>query len=399
MLTSLALLLVVGLLMGWIFKQFHLPGLLGMLITGVLLGPYMLNLIDQSVLNISAEIRQIALIIILARAGLSLKLEDLKQVGRPGLLMCFIPACLEILGMILVGPYFLNITRLEAAIIGSVIAAVSPAVIVPRMINLLENGYGTNKKIPQLIMAGASIDDVFVIVVFTSLISLATGDKISWSTFMKVPLSIIFGVVVGAGAGFLLSVFFKRVQVRKTVQLVILLCLSFLLVSCESTVAKIIPFSGLLAVMAMGIVLLKYSPIAAVQISDQLSKLWIAAEVLLFALVGATINLAYVAKAGIVVVILVLIVSVFRMLGVVLCLINTSLDSKERIFCVIAYLPKATVQAAIGGIPLAMGLACGEIVLTVAVLSILITAPIGAIGMDLSYKKLLKKEKNCSILR
>lgn len=389
MLTSLALIFLLGIILGSVFQKLRLPSLLGMLITGILLGPYALNLIDGSILGISADLRQIALIIILARAGLSLDLNDLKRVGRPAVLMCFVPASFEIAGMMLLAPALLGISILDAAIMGSVIAAVSPAVVVPRMLKLMEEGYGREKSIPQLIMAGASVDDVFVIVLFTSFTSLSSGTKISWVQFAQIPVSILFGAALGFAIGFLLTLFFRKLHMRDSVKLLIILSISFLLVSLEKVIGKTIPFSGLLAIMAMGIAVLKFYPVLAKRISPKFSKLWVAAEVLLFVLVGATVDISYAVSAGFVAVILILLVLLFRMAGVFVCLLKTSLAWKERLFCMIAYMPKATVQAAIGGLPLAMGLPCGPIVLTVAVISILITAPLGALGVDLTYRKLL----------
>lgn len=392
MLISLALIFLFGLLLGGFFKQLHLPSLLGMLIVGIVLGPYGFNLIDSSILDISTQLRQIALIIILTRAGLTLSLHDLKQVGRPAVLMCFLPACCEILGMLLLAPVLLNISLLDAAIMGSVIAAVSPAVVVPRMIWIMENGYGKKKCIPQLVMAGASADDVFVIVLFTAFTSLAGGGSISFMQFVRIPLCIITGIIVGTLIGYFLSCFYKKFPLQNTIKLIILLSCAFLLVALEDLIGNFIPFSGLLAVMAAGMALLKFSPPVAEELSPPLSKIWMIAEILLFVLVGATVDIGYAISASPLVILLVLLVMVFRMAGVFLCLLKSSLSMKERFFCIIAYIPKATVQAAIGGLPLAMGLSCGNIVLTVAVIAILITAPLGALGIDLTYKKLLNRE-------
>ena len=391
MLTSLALIFLVGLSFGAILKRLRLPSLLGMFITGIVLGPYVLNFIDSSILRISTELRQIALVIILARAGLSLDLQDLKRVGRPAVLMCFVPACFEIGGTMLLAPPLLDISLLDAAILGSVIAAVSPAVVVPRMLHIMDSGYGKEKSIPQLIMAGASVDDVFVIVLFTAFTSLAVGGDISLEQFAEIPISIILGIGVGSVIGFLLCLFWKKVHMQDSAKVIIFLSTSFLLVSFEKFAGGIVPFSGLLAVMAVGVALLKFYPLLAEHISSKFSKLWIAAEVLLFVLVGASVDIRYAISAGLNVVILILLVLVFRMVGVFVCLLKTSLTMKERLFCMIAYVPKATVQAAIGGLPLAMGLPHGQIILTVSVISILITAPLGAFGINLTYKKLLKK--------
>lgn len=391
MLTSLALIFLCGLLFGTLFSKLKLPPLLGMLLTGIVLGPYVLSLLDPSILSISADLRQLALIIILTRAGLNLDLASLKKVGRPAILMCFVPACFEIGGMLLLAPPLLHISLLEAAIMGTVVAAVSPAVIVPKMLHLMETGYGTKQSIPQLIMAGASVDDVFVIVLFTSFTGLAQGQQISAVSFLSIPVSILLGLLVGAIIGVLLALLFARFHMRDSVKVLLILSLSFLLVALENTVKSTVPFSGLLAVMSLNIAVQRKRTEVAVRLSAKFSKLWVAAELILFVLVGATVNLSYVATAGLAAVIVILGVLLFRMLGVCVCLLKTTLQKKERLFCMLAYLPKATVQAAIGSLPLSMGLACGNIVLTVAVLSILITAPLGAFLIDLTYKKLLKK--------
>ena len=392
MLLSVALIFIVGLTLGAIFQKLKLPSLLGFLISGIILGPHALNLIDTSILSISADLRQIALIIILARAGLSLNMGDLKKVGRPALLMCFVPACFEIIGMVLLAPKLLGISVLEAAIAGSVIAAVSPAVVVPKMLRLMEEGYGTKNSIPQLIMIGASVDDVFVIVLFTAFTNLALGGSISALSFALIPLSIVSGLIIGAVSGILVTWLLDRFQVRNSIKVIILLCMAFILVSGEKMVGGAIPFSGLLAVMGMGAVILNKNQSLSTMLSRKLSKLWIAAEIVLFVLVGATVDIGYAITAGGAALLLIGCVLGFRMVGVLICLLKTELTKKERIFCMIAYCPKATVQAAIGSLPLAMGLSCGSIVLTVAVLAILITAPLGAIGIDASYKKLLKRE-------
>ena len=390
MLTSLALIFLLGLLLGSIFVKLKLPSLLGMLITGIILGPYALNLLDQSILSISADLRELALIIILIRAGVSLNITDLKKVGRPAILMCFVPACFEILGMIIIAPKLLGISILDAAIMGAVVGAVSPAVIVPKMLYLMENKYGTNKSIPQMIMAGASVDDVFVIVIFTAFTGLAQGNNISALSFLRIPVSIVSGLLGGVITGLILSVWFQKKQIRDSVKVIILLSISFLLV----TLGKILPFpfSGLLAVMSMGATLYKKLPNVARRLSVKFSKLWIGAEILLFVLVGATVDLNYTLSAGFSAVLLIFSVLIFRMMGVFFCMIKTKLSYGEILFCMVAYMPKATVQAAIGSIPLAMGLSCGNIVLTVAVLAILITAPLGALGIDITYKRLLLKD-------
>ena len=391
MLTSLALIFLCGLLFGTLFSKLKLPPLLGMLLTGIVLGPYALSLLDPSILSISADLRQLALIIILTRAGLNLDLASLKKVGRPAILMCFVPACFEIGGMLLLAPPLLHISLLEAAIMGTVVAAVSPAVIVPKMLHLMETGYGTKQSIPRLIMAGASVDDVVVIVLFTSFTGLAQGQQISAVSFLSIPVSILLGLLVGAIIGVLLALLFGRFHMRDSVKVLLILSLSFLLVALENTLKNTVPFSGLLAVMSLNIAVQRKRTEVAVRLSAKFSKLWVAAELILFVLVGATVDLSYVATAGLAAVIVILGVLLFRMLGVCVCLLKTTLQKKERLFCMLAYLPKATVQAAIGSLPLSMGLACGNIVLTVAVLSILITAPLDAFLIDLTYKRLLKK--------
>lgn len=391
MLTSLALIFLCGLLLGSIFQKIKLPPLLGMIITGIILGPHTLNLIDQSVLSISSDLRQIALIIILTRAGLNLDINSLKKVGRPAILMCFVPACFEIIGMVLLAPPLLGISILDALIMGTVVAAVSPAVIVPKMLKLIETGYGKDKSIPQMIMAGASVDNVFVIVLFTSFTGLAQGESFSPISLIQVPISIILGIGLGILIGILLGFFFKKVHMRDSIKVIIILSISFLLVTLENSLKGIVPISGLIAIMSIGISLQKIRSDASKRISTKFSKLWVAAELMLFVLVGATVDIKYAFSAGIMAIVLIFGVLVFRMIGVLICLIKTKLNKKERLFCMISYCPKATVQAAIGSIPLTMGLSCGNIVLTVAVLSILITAPLGAFFIELLYKKLLKK--------
>ena len=394
MLTSLALIFLCGISLGGVFQKLRLPSLLGMIITGIILGPFTLGLIDASILSASADLRRLALVIILTKAGLTLDVADLKKVGRPAVLMCFLPACFEILATVLFAPMLLGLSVLEAAILGSVIAAVSPAVVVPRMIKLIETGYGTNKSIPQLVMAGASADDVFVIVLFTSFIALANGGEISVLSFIKIPFSILTGVTVGACLSKGLFIFFKKVHIRDSAKVIILLSIFFLLLEAEEMLADKIPFSSLISIMACGMGLLYFYPVLAGKLSNKFSKLWVAAEVLLFVLIGATVDISYTMAAGAKAVALLVSVLGLRMVGVWCCLLKTELTKKERLFCMIAYTPKATVQAAIGGIPLALGFSCGNIVLTAAVLSILITAPLGAFGIDVAYKKLLSHSRN-----
>ncbi|MEG2774051.1 MAG: cation:proton antiporter [Acetivibrio sp.] len=392
MLFSVALMLITGMFMGWICKKIHLPSLLGMILTGILLGPYVWNVMDESILGISSELRRMALIIILTRAGLSLDIHDLKKVGRPAVLMCFVPACFEILGMVILAPKLLGMKVLDAAIMGAVVGAVSPAVIVPKMLKLMEEGYGRKKGIPQLLLAGASVDDVFVIVMFSAFTGLAQGGSLSPASFLKIPVSIAMGMAVGGISGYILSQYFRKVHIRDTTKVIILLSLSFIMVTAEDYLGMKIPFASLIAVMGVGIGLQQDRAPVAERLSRKFNKLWVPAEILLFVLVGATVDLKYVKAAGTAAVILIVCVLLFRMAGVFFCLLKTKLTRKERLFCMIAYTPKATVQAAIGGVPLAMGLDCGNIVLTVAVLAILITAPLGAFLIDFSYKKLLSKE-------
>ena len=391
MLTSIAVILLLGLLAGWLFSKIKLPSLLGMILVGILISPYCLNMVDESILAISGDLRQIALVIILTRAGLSLNLTDLKKVGRPAVLMCFVPATIEMIGTVILAPILLDVSILEAAIIGSVIAAVSPAVVVPRMIKLIEDGYGKNKSIPQLILAGASVDDVYVIVVFTAFTTLASTGEISAASFLKIPISILLGIALGVFVGILLVWFFKKYHMRDSVKVLIILSISFLLLELQNRLDGIVSVSGLLAIMSMGITLNQKYNILAKRLSVKYNKLWLGAEVFLFVLVGIAANMKYAVSAGIVVIVLVVCALVFRMIGVAISLVKTELNKKERLFCAVAYTPKATVQAAIGTIPLSMGLACGDIVLTVAVISILLTAPFGAICVDNLYKKLLSK--------
>ena len=383
--------------MAAICQKLKLPRIIGMLITGIVLGPYVLDLLDPSILSISSELRQMALIIILLKAGLSLDLADLKKVGRPAIMMSCVPASFEILAFFLFAPYLLGVSRIEAAVMGAVLGAVSPAVVVPRMVQLMDSKYGTEKSIPQLVLAGASCDDIFVIVLFTAFVSMAQGGQVNFMDFVNIPVSILLGIALGVAAGYLLSLFFETAYahkhcVRNSMKVVIVLGVSFLLMAIETWAEGFVSMSGLLAVVSMACVL-KMKSIAFVsnRLSEKFGKLWIAAEVILFVLVGAAVDIRYTMSAGFAAVAMIFLALVFRGIGVLLCLVKTQLNWKERLFCVIAYLPKATVQAAIGSVPLAMGLPCGQIVLSVAVLAIIITAPLGAIGMDVTYKKLLTK--------
>ena len=391
MLKSIALIMLIGMSSGWVCRKVKLPGLLGMLFTGIILGPYVLNLLDSSILLVSADIRKIALVIILTRAGLTLNLEDLKKVGRPAFLMCFVPATFEMIGMIILAPRLLSVSLIEAAVIGTVVAAVSPAVVVPKMIKLMEDGYGTKQGIPQLILAGASVNDVYVIVMFTAFTSLAQGGNVSVMSFVNIPVSIMFGIIIGIIIGKALAVVWKKLHIRDTVKAAIFLSVALLLVDIEASLNTPITFASLISVMFIGIALKKDRPEVAFRLSQKYNKMWVWAEVMLFVLVGATVDIGYVAYAGVSSIVIIIGALIFRMAGVALCMAGTKLKLKERAFCMLAYTPKATVQAAIGGVPLSMGLACGNTVLTVAVLAIIITAPLGAFAIDMTYRKLLKK--------
>lgn len=400
MLTSLALIFLVGLCMAAICQKLKLPRIIGMLVTGMALGPYVLDFLDSSILSISAELRKMALIIILLKAGLSLNLNDLKKVGRPAILLAFVPASFEIVGYVLFAPIFLEISRVDAAVMGAVLAAVSPAVVVPRMVQLMEEKYGTKQSIPQMIMAGASCDDIFVIVLFTTFLGMAQGAKVSLLRFVNVPVSILLGILLGAVIGYVLYRFFETAYkhqnyVRNSTKVILVLGVSFLLTAVEGWLDGKVAVSGLLAVVSMACVLkVKCIPAVSKRLSEKFGKLWIAAEVILFVLVGAAVDLRYTAAAGGFAVLVIFLSLIFRMAGVFVCVLGTGLSWKERLFCAISYLPKATVQAAIGSVPLTAGLGCGKMILSVAVLAILITAPLGALGMDLTYKKLLAREEN-----
>ena len=391
MLLSIALILLVGMSMGWLCRKMKLPGLLGMLATGIVLGPYVLDLLDPSILGISAELRKIALIIILTRAGLGLDLSGLKKIGRPAVLMCFVPASFELFGMLLLAPKLMGLSILEAAVMGAVLAAVSPAVVVPRMVKLMDEGYGVKEGIPQLILAGASVDDVYVIVLFSTFTGMMQGTGASAIRFINIPVSILLGIAIGLGISVLLAYFFQKIHMRDTSKVLIILSISFLLVVLEDYLATPITFSALIAVMFIGIGLQRKREVVAKRLSAKYGKLWVAAEVFLFVLVGATVNIGYIGKVGIKALIVIAGALVFRMFGVLVCLLGTEIKGKERMFTMLAYTPKATVQAAIGGIPLSLGFACGESVLAVSVLAIVLTAPLGAFAIDLTYKKFLKK--------
>lgn len=403
MLTSVSLIFLVGFFTADICKRLKLPGIIGMLATGIILGPFVLNLIDPSVLSISADLRKIALIIILIKAGLSLNLSDLKKAGRPAVLLSFLPATFEIVSYILLAPLILKIDRIDAAIMGAVLAAVSPAVVVPRMINLIENKYGTDKAIPQMILAGSSIDDIFVIVLFTTFINMAQGGEAQFKNLLNIPVSIVLGIILGAVVGYILYIFFERAYdrddlVRNSKKVIIILGLAFLLVSAEEWLKNIVAVSGLLAVVSMASVLrIKTVDEVSERLAEKFGKLWIGAEVLLFVLVGATVDIKYLLVAGVPALLMIFLALIFRAVGVILSTTGTHLTFKEQLFCIIAYLPKATVQAAIGSVPLSLGLPCGKIVLSVAVMGIIVTAPLGALGMDGTYKKLLQVSHDNSL--
>lgn len=400
MLTSLSFVFLLGLAMAALCQKFKIPRIIGMLVTGILLGPCVLNWLSESILGISSELRQMALIIILLKAGLSLNLADLKKVGRPALMMSCVPASFEILAFVIFAPAILHISRVEAAVMGAVLGAVSPAVVIPRMVQLMETKYGTDQRIPQMIMAGASCDDIFVIVLFSTFTNMAQGGSAHVADFINIPVSILLGIALGAVAGYGLSLFFetayaKEHYVRNSMKVILILGMSFFLMSVETWLKGKVSVSGLLAVVSMAAVIrIKCIPKVSKRLSEKFGKLWIAAEVILFVLVGAAVDIRYTMQAGIAAVLMIFVGLMFRAVGVSLCMLGTKLNKKERLFCVIAYLPKATVQAAIGSVPLAIGLPCGQIVLSVAVLAILITAPLGAAGMDLTYDKLLVRSED-----
>ncbi len=389
MLLSLALILMMGMIFGGILKKLKLPSLLGMLLAGMILGPYGFNLIAPEILAISKDLRQIALIIILTQAGLSLDLSDLKKVGRPALLMSFIPATFELVAVMILGPLFLGITTLEAALLGAVLAAVSPAVVVPRMLKLMDKGYGVDKQIPQMIMAGASIDDVYVIIIFTALLEMIQGTGFQVMNLLLIPFTIGLGIGLGVVSGLILIWIFKRIHVRDTIKVLILLSTAFFFMALETALKGKIGISGYLAVMSVGVTILERYAILAKRLAVKFSKSWVASELFLFVLVGAAVDIHVIQVTGLLAIGLIVSALIFRMIGVSFCLLKTNLNSKEKLFVSIAYLPKATVQAAIGSVPLSLGLASGNIILSVAILAILISAPLGAMGIDITYQRLL----------
>lgn len=397
MLMSIALIFISGITLGAVCTKLKLPSLIGMIIAGMLLSPYALNLLDDHMLAIAADIRQIALVIILTKAGLSLNLSDLKRVGRPAVLMCFVPACFEIFGIVLLAPYVLHISILEALLMGSVIAAVSPAVIVPRMIKIMEEGYGQKHSVPQLILAGASLDDIFVIVLFSSFMSLLQNASFSYLNFIQIPLSIGLGILLGILVGSCLLALFKRIHMSDSIKVLLILSVSFLFIELQNRLTGWITISGLVGIMMIGITIKRHDSILAQRLTSKYNKLWVAAEIMLFVLVGATINTKYIIEAGIASLIVIFNALIIRLIGVAFCLIKSPLTKKERIFCMGAYTPKATVQAAIAAIPLSAGLACGQQILTVAVLAIILTAPLGSFFIEKTYRTLLRKDENTDI--
>ena len=389
MLLSLALMFLCALILSGIMQRLRLPGLLGMLITGIILSPYALNLIAPEILNISADLRQVALIIILIRAGLALDLNDLRKVSRPAILMCFIPATFEITATIVLAPLFFHITYLEAALMGVVLATASPAIIVPKMIKLIEGEYGKDKRIPQLIMVGTSVNGIYVMVLFASFMGMVAGGDFSFINLAKLPVAIVVGLLIGVLCGVAFTWLFQKISMGDPVKILAILSVSFLLVAFEAALTNYVPMSSLLAVIALGGTIIKKQALLGKIMAGKFSKIWMPAEIMLFVLIGATVNMEYVIREGFTAALLIFMLLAIRFLGVLICLLKTTLNRKERFFCCIAYMPKATVQAAIGALPLAAGVAAGNTILTVAVLAILITAPLGALGIDLLSKKCL----------
>lgn len=393
MISSLALIFIFSLLAGELMRRIKLPRIIGMIFVGILIGPYVLNLLNPEILNISAELRKIALIIILIKAGLTLNLDSLKKASRPALLLSFLPATFEVIGITIFAPLFFDITRTQAALLGSVLGAVSPAVVIPKMTELIENGCGKNKSIPEMILAGASLDDIFVIVLFSSFLFSNQSGKIDYSSFLSIPVSIISGIALGVITGLLVILLFKRFNLRSEVRTIVVLAVSFTLITVEELIKPYISLSGLLAVVASScIIKLKSDESVTKELAKDHTRLWAGAEVILFTLIGAAVGIRYTLNAGLYALLLLFLGLLVRTIGVLIALTKTPLNKKERAFVVFSYLPKATVQAAIGGVPLAMGLSCGSLILSVAVLSIIITAPLGAFLMDISYKKFLVKD-------
>jgi NhaP-type Na+/H+ or K+/H+ antiporter len=391
MIFSIGLILILGFIIGWLLSKIKIPGLVGMIIVGLLIGPYCLGLIDEKILSISTELRQVALVIILTRSGLNLDIDSLKKIGRPAILMSFIPATLEIIGITLISQLLLEITIFESILLGTVLAAVSPAVVSPRMIKLIEERFGENHQVPKLILAGSSVDDIYVIVLFYTFLGLVGNNTFDFVSITMIPVTIILGVLLGIIVGFILSYILKKTNFKTTINILIIISSSFLMIGLENMLKDYISISSLLGIMVIGIILLFRNKEQAKQLSDGYNNLWIFFEIILFVLVGATVDFSYAINNGLIAILILMIGLLFRTLGVLLCLIKTKLTFKERLFTILAYIPKATVQASIGGIALSLGLSCGSIILTVSVISILITAPIGAILIDNLSSKLLDR--------
>jgi NhaP-type Na+/H+ or K+/H+ antiporter len=391
MATSLAIIILFGLLANTLFTKMKLPGLLGMIIIGIILGPYVLNWISPDLLRVSGDFRQIALIIILLRAGLGISSDDLKRIGKPALKLSCIPGIFEGLTIAFISTRFLGFSFIEGGILGFILAAVSPAVIVPLMLDFQERKLGTNKGIPTLILAGASIDDVFAITIFSTFMGLYSGNHINIGIkLLNIPVSIILGIIIGIIIGFILVKVFERYHIRDTKKVLLILGCAILLNALEQVMKNKIEIAGLLGVMALGFILLEKRPIVAKRLSLKFNKIWVFAEILLFVLVGAQVNIAVAYNAGLQGLAIIIIGLIGRSIGVYISLLGTNLNWKERLFCIISYIPKATVQAAIGAVPLSIGVESGEIILAIAVLAILITAPLGAIGIKITGDKLLK---------
>ena len=389
-LLSLSIIFGFGVLGGFLFEKTKLPKLVWYIVLGILIGPSLLNIVDDTLISISSYLRQIALVIILTRSGLSLDLRQLKKIGRPAILMCFIPASFEIVGITIFGPMLLGVSYLEALLLGSVLAAVSPAVVVPRMIHLIDKGYGKEHAVPELIMAGASCDDIYVIVLFYSFKNLVATSSIDPWNIAQIPISIVSGVLLGALVGLSLVLIIRKLNLNKLLNVVLMLAFSFGMLALENALKQYFSVSSLLGIIVMALLVNIFRKEEAKEIQKSYNALWSGFEILLFALVGIAVDAKYAfSKEGAIMVGLILIALVFRSVGVVICLIATKFTFKEKLFIIISYLPKATVQASIGGIALSEGLACGSIVLTAAVVSILLTATLGAALMDFTYKRLL----------
>ncbi len=392
MLLSIALIILISLTLATLFERVKLPGILGMLLTGIILGPFVLNLIDSSILDISGDLREIALIVILIRAGLSLDVKDLKEVGRPAILLSFLPATIEIIAITLIAPIFFDISYLTALTMGAIVAAVSPAIVVPRMIKLIEKRYGRTHRVPQMILAGASIDDIYAIIIFTAAVNLQQGQDFSFITIINVPIAIILGALLGIISSIGIIWFFKKFHLRDTVKVMLIFAVGFLFITLEDVIQPWIAVSGLLGVMALAMTLTKLHPVLSSRLIKKFEKIWVTAEIMLFVLVGALVDITVLVDAGLFSILLIMIALIFRMLAAYLSTLKTNLTGNERLFTVLSYTPKATVQAAIGAIPLALGLPHGDLILLVSVLAIVITAPFGAIAMDNTYKRLLTQE-------